>query len=396
MSQQNFSHAGEPPSMIPSPITNWIQTSVSWARRSLVTLNGINFSFADPLTPLSVEMLAGEDLPHLLQTLLVGVEHAICRIPLDDLTFPPSSATVSSCSRHNVIEFATDYSMDEKNAASKRAECNLKRRELITKNNSINKKYAIKRTTCNGSSSLTTSESETLDEARELTASTNPSSDVVLLTNETDSLTSTGAVASTLPLFCLGGSFPHIDSDEESGDDAKRTQSGELFEKKSFFAELWRCLKWKRFEIAQTKSISNVLKSFMTGSLNCFIFLWCWPPKVYVFADRSAAMFKLFKIRSSDKHKNDFLCSALQKFIGIAFFSSVPLSSTLLRRRINCQQVKKQLFMLRINLGQTNRLPTRFSTFGIDLWYALTLNYTLGERSRWQRENIINYLADAS
>jgi hypothetical protein len=173
-------------------------------------------------------MLAGEDLPHLLQTLLVGVEHAICRIPLDELTFPPYP-TGSDCSQqNNVIE---DYLMDDKNAASKRAECNLKRRELITKNNSTNKKYAIKRTSCNGSSNLT-NESETLDDenvvlrARELTATSNDSS-----TNETDSQSgaaSTTSIASTLPLFCLGGSFPHIDSDEESGDDAKKSSSGEL------------------------------------------------------------------------------------------------------------------------------------------------------------------------
>lgn len=194
------------------------------------------FSLTDPITPLSIEMLAGEDLPHLLQTLLVGVEHAICRIPLDELTFPPypPCPSVSSSSDHNVIEFATDYSTDERNAASKRAECNLKRRELITKNNSINKKYAVKRITCNGSTQLTPSESETLDDeivARELTASTNPLNDAVsaapkVLTNETEA-TATGAVASTLPLFCLGGSFPHIDSDEESGDDAKKSQTGE-------------------------------------------------------------------------------------------------------------------------------------------------------------------------
>lgn len=203
----------------------------------------------DPITPLSIEMLAGEDLPHLLQTLLVGVEHAICRIPLDELTFPPfpPCPNVSNSNAHNVIEFAADYSTDEKNAASKRAECNLKRRELITKNNSINKKYAIKRITCSGSSSqLTPNESETLDDeiaaehrARELTASTNPLNDVStskVLTNETDSATTTtGAVASTLPLFCLGGSFPHIDSDEESGDDAKRTQTGECLNCVQFF-----------------------------------------------------------------------------------------------------------------------------------------------------------------
>lgn len=193
--------------------------------------------FKDPITPLSIEMLAGEDLPHLLQTLLVGVEHAICRIPLDELTFPPfpPSPTGSNFCDHNAIECAADCSNDERNAASKRAECNLKRRELITKNNSINKKYAIKRITCNGSKPTAPNESETLDDemvklrANELTASTNPLSDVStskVLTNETDS-TATGAVASTLPLFCLGVSFPHIDSDEESGDDARRIQAGE-------------------------------------------------------------------------------------------------------------------------------------------------------------------------
>lgn len=167
-------------------------------------------------------MLAGEDLPHLLQTLLVGVEHAICRIPLDELTFPACSS-VSGCSDHNVIEFvATDCSVDERNVANKRAECNLKRRELITKNNSINKKYAIKRITCSG----TTSESEPIDDEtaalrmRELTASANPSTSDGS-TNETE------AVASTQPLFCLGD-FRHMDSDEESGDDAKKIQSGEL------------------------------------------------------------------------------------------------------------------------------------------------------------------------
>lgn len=179
--------------------------------------------------------MIAEDLPHLLQTLLVGVERAICRIPLDELTFPPCTS-VSGCGDHNVIECCTaDCLMDAKNAASKRADCNLKRRELITKNNSINKKYAIKRITCSGTSS---NESEAVDEeavehrTRELTASTNsngvaPSSADISAASENDSPT-TGAVASTLPLFCLGGSFPHIDSDEESGDDAKKIQSGEL------------------------------------------------------------------------------------------------------------------------------------------------------------------------
>lgn len=233
MSQQNFTHAGVPRSVTPSSTTNWIQINVSYLFINKLRLFFNKLSLCtDPLTPLSIEMIA-EDLPHLLQTLLVGVERAICRIPLDELTFP-TSTTVSGCGDHNVIECCTaDCLMDAKNAASKRADCNLKRRELITKNNSINKKYAIKRITCSGTS---TNESEVVDEeaerTRELTASTNPngvapSSADISAASENDSLT-TGAVASTLPLFCLGGSFPHIDSDEESGDDARKIQTGEL------------------------------------------------------------------------------------------------------------------------------------------------------------------------
>lgn len=165
----------------------------------------------DPITPLHIEMLAGEELPHLLQTLLVGVEHAICRIPLDELTFPSSS----SFAKFQTSDGDTASLVDCKNAISKRAtsECNLKRRELITKNNSINKKkYAVKRITQSGS--ICDNENETFDDE--------------LCDKDEGSLTSPPITASTLPLFCLGGSFPHIDSDsEESGDDAKKTQSGE-------------------------------------------------------------------------------------------------------------------------------------------------------------------------
>ncbi|CRL08309.1 CLUMA_CG021360, isoform A [Clunio marinus] len=177
-----------------------------------------------PITPLSIEMLAGEDLPQLLQTLLVGVEHAICRIPLDELTFPQNPSVSSSNHHHNQHESETDG----RNSTNKRVECNLKRRELITKNNSINKNFCIKRVTCNGSSNFTSNQTEVFDDEtlheRELTSSDVSTSND--LTNEVNSLTtSTSTVASTLPLFCLGGSFPHIDSDEESGDDAKKTQS---------------------------------------------------------------------------------------------------------------------------------------------------------------------------
>lgn len=176
-------------------------------------------------------MLAGEDLPHLLQTLLVGVEHAIQRIPLDQLTFPPSPI-LSNDSDQNVIEYAADFSIDDRNAASKRAECNIKRRELITKSISTNKKYAIKRISCSGrSNQLTKNESKardeepivpkTLESTMKLGEISSSSTFSVMPSSMTIPETS------TLPLFCLGGSFPHIDSDDESCDETKSIQTGE-------------------------------------------------------------------------------------------------------------------------------------------------------------------------
>jgi hypothetical protein len=186
----------------------------------------------DPITPLHIEMLAGEELPHLLQTLLVGVEHAICRIPLDELTFPLQV----SC-EHNSI--GTNYLFDDKSINGKKIECNLKRRELITKNNSINKKYAavtnVKRITCNGSSINNIIQCDNESEVTAFDAecsnkdSVDSTNDILNVNNDQT------ATASTLPLFCLGGSFPHIDSDEESGDDAKKIQSGKWKLKLKFF-----------------------------------------------------------------------------------------------------------------------------------------------------------------
>jgi hypothetical protein len=222
MSQRDYLHAGVHPPMSRSSITNWIQRNVSGrglvcqSRPEVIVLD--RSLSTDPITPLSIEMLAGEDLPHLLQTLLVGVEHAICRIPLDELTFPSCPNVFGS------IEFAaTDYSMDEKNAATKRAECNLKRRELITKNNSINKKYAAKRSNGRECESI---EYETVDSLTASAGQTCDEATAAAAVNEGDPGAATQP--STLPLFCLGGSFPHIDSDEESGDDGKKIQTGEF------------------------------------------------------------------------------------------------------------------------------------------------------------------------
>lgn len=188
----------------------------------------------EPITPLSIEMLAGEDLPQLLQTLLVGVERIICRIPLDELSFPSTSQTENS----NINSLSLDSDIltcQSSGVTAKRAECGLKRREIITKGNYLNNKYVLKKFTSQHN------ESETVDETHyrqnnsyckdnELISLNDMNSGIASSNEQT--LVSTEAViikgtTASMPLFCLGGSFPHIDSDEESGDDRK-SETGKI------------------------------------------------------------------------------------------------------------------------------------------------------------------------
>ncbi|XP_059613390.1 uncharacterized protein LOC132259677 [Phlebotomus argentipes] len=128
-------------------------------------------------------MLA-DDLPQLLQSLLVGVERVICRLPLDDLTFP-ASADEAACEEVN----------GSAGAPRRFPDSTLKRRELITRNTMISNKYTLLR--------AIKSESGTVDSAA----------------------SAGDAETASMPLFCLGGSFPHIDSDEESGDETRKTNT---------------------------------------------------------------------------------------------------------------------------------------------------------------------------
>lgn len=218
------------------------------------TLLILVFCLPETITPLLVEMLAGEDIPHLLQTLLVGVEHAICRVPLDELTFPlrfEGSNSISDSIEHCELEQQQSATSKLLLAQHKGSESNSKLRELITTNNSINKKvnnnYAAcnnKRVTSNGilhdekngTTHHSNADDSAVDDVIQATQNSNDqqlsSTTSTVHSDGSNSLTSiTGSVSlpssSTLPLFCLGGSFPHIDSDEESGDDSKKIQSGE-------------------------------------------------------------------------------------------------------------------------------------------------------------------------
>lgn len=172
------------------------------------------------LSPIALEMLA-EDLPQLLQSLLVGVEHAINRVPLDELTLfhygngggsqlgggATGGGDLSTTQTHQKLILSPLGS----------PKCGLKRRELINKNKLSNNKYALKR--------MLSSKSSTTENDR-----TDFSSD-----SSSDAAAMAAAVAAaaaepvcTLPLFCLGRSFPHIDSDEESCDDTIKSETGEF------------------------------------------------------------------------------------------------------------------------------------------------------------------------
>uniref|UniRef100_A0A8D8IBJ9 Pleckstrin homology domain-containing family G member 4B n=1 Tax=Culex pipiens TaxID=7175 RepID=A0A8D8IBJ9_CULPI len=224
-------------------------------------------------------MLA-EDLPALLQNLLVGIERAICRVPLEELSFPPAAAECGADTpdeiddRHNNN---TDRQQDNGKyilTTPGTPKIGLKRRELITKNKLVNNKYAaLKRITpsttatthnnTNGNSFINRSNGEKSENTQRvngnqcndggLAAGTtggqndNAAKDSGIRLHDTGGTTSAAGVGGTggnggssdnhqsadaaaadinsMPLFCLGGSFPHIDSDEESGDDMKKCET---------------------------------------------------------------------------------------------------------------------------------------------------------------------------
>lgn len=193
------------------------------------------------------EMLA-EELPHLLQSLLVGVEHAINRVPLDELSVfhPSETAAAAALSQHHsstataaAAAAATTTTSSTSTLTATRSgsaapssaaahhhsaklllsplgspKCGLKRREMINKNK-LSNKYALKRMTSKA-------ESAQQSASQPLSAGADGAPDAADFTTAATAFegSRTDPPLSNLPLFCLGRSFPHIDSDEESGDDA--------------------------------------------------------------------------------------------------------------------------------------------------------------------------------
>lgn len=162
----------------------------------------------DSLTSISLEMLT-EDLPQLLQSLLVSVEQTISRVPFDELAFPKyldddhENAIQRTANDSGLgLEIENRQTVPGSNGSPK---CGIKRREILTKNKPPQNRYTLKRISIK--SDL---------EKKEASLSTLPSPTVTTSINTSNNM---------MPLFCLGGSFPHIDSDEDSGDDGSKARN---------------------------------------------------------------------------------------------------------------------------------------------------------------------------
>lgn len=235
------------------------------------------------LSTLALEMLS-DDLPQLLQNLLIGVENSLERLSLNQLPQIPfrSGDTTTSNDNNTTTTLPPPSSLTSKddkqrygiNTLNGRLQlpnspkCALRRSELITKNKLHNNKYMLRRltnrqdsmnSTSSGNSSASglstaSSDSDSYAKSHHLlnannnrnisnissinsitntnnncntnshkiitTAATTATSAAILTQNETK----TNELNSpALPRFCLGNSFPHIDSDEENPEDKRNS-----------------------------------------------------------------------------------------------------------------------------------------------------------------------------
>lgn len=188
--------------------------------------------YTHSLTSISLEMLT-EDLPQLLQSLLVSVEQTISRVPFDELAFPKYIDDDDGIDMHKMNECADGNQKTEQFAISGNGspKCAIRRREIITKNKPIPNRYTLRRMSIK-------TEMDSREKRHDIHALIHSSTPQTLTSVSTvtpaTAATASNASASTnmnatqnsMPLFCLGGSFPHIDSDEDSSDDGTKSPNG--------------------------------------------------------------------------------------------------------------------------------------------------------------------------
>ncbi|XP_037951813.1 putative uncharacterized protein DDB_G0274535 [Teleopsis dalmanni] len=188
-----------------------------------------------------------DELPQLLQNLLVGVERSIGRISLNELqTYSVGDqqqqqqqqfVSAVDDTTNNNCNFTSNNGVARVNITNS-PKCALKRSELITKNKLLSNKYMLRRLTnrqdsmnstssgnsCNSNSSISSDEllySHNSNKNNNNNNSNSNNNDATLRNN--NEANKSNSISPALPLFCLGNSFPHIDSDEENPDDKRNS-----------------------------------------------------------------------------------------------------------------------------------------------------------------------------
>ncbi|XP_011291394.2 uncharacterized protein LOC101893012 isoform X1 [Musca domestica] len=212
------------------------------------------------LSPIALEMLS-DDLPQLLQSLLIGVEHSIERLSLNQLS-APYNQNVDSEQKQQTLANKALADQKNNNAPPGSPKCILRRSELITKNNKLhNNKYMLRRftnrqdsmnSTSSGNSSasgLSTASSSSsnssytkghLNHGNHGSSNNNNNNNHSVCNGhknnnnnkkcETDNQPNDSNTSPALPRFCLGKSFPHIDSDEENAEERRNSLTDDLLE----------------------------------------------------------------------------------------------------------------------------------------------------------------------
>ncbi|XP_050334739.1 uncharacterized protein LOC126762212 isoform X2 [Bactrocera neohumeralis] len=250
------------------------------------------------LSALTLEMLTSDELPQLLQHLLVGVEHSIERVSLNELQMPASTTAATAtvplasdeannngkCIGNNNNNISSSggainsslMRCSNNNTITNSPKCALRRSELITKNKVLNNKFMLRRLTnrqdsmnstssgqsCGSSGSTSSEELLRCNGSHQNSYNNNTNNNNNNISspcgnaNTSDPLkmsagaTNSASTSPALPLFCLGNSFPHIDSDEENADE-KRSAHGE---------DQFEC------EIVPPASISEIPEKLLTTS----------------------------------------------------------------------------------------------------------------------------------
>ncbi|XP_034103028.1 LOW QUALITY PROTEIN: uncharacterized protein LOC117567274 [Drosophila albomicans] len=183
---------------------------------------------------------AAIELPQLLQNLLVSVERSIERVSLNELQMPLAlgeDQLDEANNNNNLNNNNTNNSNTNNNTNNIGSpKCALRRSDLITKNKLFNNRYMLRRLTNRQDSMNSTSSGNSNASERSSSSGSSSAGEELHSHLSSNSMNNNNnnngnndlllpSTSPALPLFCLGNSFPHIDSDEEATDAGEKRQS---------------------------------------------------------------------------------------------------------------------------------------------------------------------------